>query len=193
MLLVSTSLTTFSGSQAQAEWDGSAGVSFGPSRPFGPEEEAAFHQAEVYWGAQPVLCTSLTKEVVATEALNGPDTPLPVAGRATQPEYSTRCGIWIEEKLGAVLCSVMRHEYGHLLGYAHEDPEMAQLPSCDPESNEPSGGIYIPPDKNVTARRQAWELFREWQAECRDKKIGSKARRRCFSATRHYAARLRRI
>lgn len=165
---------------------------FGPSHPFGPEEEAAWTQAEAYWGRQPTLCTSITKEVVAQGALDGPDAPGGAAGRATQPNAPMECGIWIEEGLGPNLCGVIRHEYSHLLGYSHQDPELANMPRCDSESNDPSGGIYSPADIVVVERNQRWELWREWIRGCREKRLSKSRRATCFRNVRHLAVVTRR-
>ena len=121
-------------------------------RPFGPVEEAAYQDAASYWGHTPELCTSVAKEVVAPGTL-GPG----VSGRATQPEgLPVPCGLWVVEGLGEFLCSTMRHEYGHLLGYGHEDAELQAVGPCD---QQPA---------LVVARRQAWAEWRESRAECRE-------------------------
>lgn len=165
---------------------------YGPGRPFGEPELAALAQAEAYWGQQPALCMSLSVEVVAPGALGVNEEGGDVGGRATQPISSTPCGMWIEEdELGRGLCSLIRHEYGHWLGFGHEDAELAQLPACIQGSDEASGGVYVPPNPKRVARQQAWDLFREWRAGCREEPNGSRSRQRCFAAAHRYAKRMR--
>lgn len=159
---------------------------YGPGRPFEEPELAALAQAEAYWGQQPAFCTSRTLEVVAPGALGVDEQGRDVGGRATQPEVSTPCGMWIEEdELGRGLCSLVRHEYGHWLGFGHEDPELAQMPACE----EPSA--YTPPDERVIARRQAWDEWRESQIICFGANPGAK-RQKCFRSLRRKADRIRR-
>lgn len=165
---------------------------YGPGRPFGEAELAALAQAEAYWGQQPTLCTSRTMEVVAPGALGVDEQGRDVGGRATQPEAPMPCGMWIEEdELGDGLCSLVRHEYGHWLSFGHEDPELAQMPPCLKGSAAADGGSYRPPNERVVARRQGWELFREWRAGCRREPIGSRTRHRCFAGVQRFGKRLR--
>lgn len=164
---------------------------FGPGRPFGEAELAALTQAEAYWGRQPDLCTSRSMEIVAPGALGVDEQGNDVGARATRPAVRVPCGMWVEEdELGVGLCSLVRHEYGHWLGFGHEDPELAEMPGCLSGSTEASGGSYIPPDPKQVTRQQNWELFREWRAGCQREKAGSRARRRCFAAVGRYRVRL---
>lgn len=179
-------------------WAGKADAGYyGPGRPFGEAELVALAQAEAYWGQQPALCTSSSLEVVTPGALGvDEETGADVAARATKPTGPTPCTMWVEEDvLGdpTSLCSIERHEYGHWLGFGHEDAELAQMPGCERGSHAANGGVYVSPNPKRIARRQSWELFREWRAGCQEEPVGSKARRRCFGAVRRYGARLRSI
>jgi hypothetical protein len=165
---------------------------YGPGRPFGGAELAAVAQAEAYWGRQPALCTSRTFEVVADGALGEAEQGGPAAGRATQPTAPMACTMWLEEDATADptnLCTIVRHEYGHWLGFGHEDPELAQMPSCVPGSTEASGGVYAPPSRKAVARQQAWAYWREWRAECRE--AGGTYRPQCWRQLRRFTQRLR--
>lgn len=135
--------------------------------PFGPAEEAAWAEAEAYWGVAPALCTTITKEVVPPGSLG-----VDVQGRATQPTYPQPCGVWIVEGLGEALCGTVAHEFGHLLGHGHEDPELANMRAC---------GLVVLPDVEVE-RRQAWEFWRESRSECREAR--GPYRPKCWRALR---------
>jgi hypothetical protein len=88
------------------------------------------------------------------------------------------------------LCSIVRHEYGHWLGFGHEDAELAAMPGCVAGSTEASGGVYMAPDPRVVARQQAWELWREWRRGCYEEET-PRARHVCFRGLRRYAERTR--
>lgn len=128
--------------------------------PFGPAEEIAFQEAAAYWGQAPTLCTSIAKEIVPSGSLGVDEEGRDVKGRATQPTgLPVACGVWVEEEaLGPHLCTYMRHEYGHLLGYGHEDTELSQMPAC--EITVP----YVATRKEE--RREAWKNWRWARTEC---------------------------
>lgn len=140
--------------------------------PFGPDEEWAFAQAASYWGASPP-CSSLQKEVVVG---------LPDAGRAHHPEVGEGpCLVQIAAGMGrGSLCAVMLHEYGHLLGYGHEDPPMlvdaGAVPQCAPALAEQS-------------IERGREQLREQRAYCRSLRAG-KAKSRCWRVARRMRTRL---
>lgn len=134
------------------------GPSSAHARPFGPVEEVAYQEAAAYWQATPTLCTSITKEVVPPDSLGVDEMGNDVGARATRPENPQPCGVWLEED-AVGLCTLMRHEYGHLLGYGHEDSELSAMPACAGETVR-----YIPTRKED--RREAWKLWRWARTEC---------------------------
>lgn len=97
---------------------------------FGSLEDHAYEQAITYWGKEPMACGSLVKNV---ELL-----PPNQAGKATQPSPSTlagsaACSITISTTTTAnpaLLCVVMIHEVGHLIGLSHsDDPTNVMYPT----------------------------------------------------------------
>lgn len=149
------------------------------ARPFGPVEEAAWQEAVTFWGLTPPLCSSITRELVAPGVLGVDDEGRDVAGRATMPqEKAVACGVWIEEDVPAgTLCSTARHEYGHLLGFGHDDPELALVPRCaSPEW--------------LAQRAEAWAVWREWRQECPTMQTVD-YRAKCYRSVKKVAARLR--
>jgi len=151
-----------------------AGI-YGVGRPFAAAEERAYSMADAYWQRQPNLCTSVHREVVAPGALGEN-----VLGRATMPEATPiECNLFVVEGLTETeLCSVMRHEYGHLLGFGHDDPELATMPPCE-------AGF------EVEQRRWAWQLWHEWQVICLRMKARTPHREHCLHRLRRRANRLR--
>jgi hypothetical protein len=158
--------------------------------PFGAAEELAWEEAVAYWQEAPTLCGTITKEVVAPGSLDNANES-GVLGSATQPNRETgepieRCWIGVVEGLEpALLCGVMRHEYGHLLGWSHSDPGMASLVLCGPTA---------PTEPSITEirKRQAWEEWRETRAWCREMPPNPQ-RRHCWRHARRmrrHAARL---
>lgn len=147
---------------------------------FGPAEETAWEEAQAYWKATPTLCSSLSREVVPAGSLDGPE--VGVLGRASQPEAPTACSIRIVEGLsGTDLCAVMTHEYGHLLGYSHADPEMAVLYTC---AAPVTAGVDL---QAATAKR--WTRWKQRQAAC--ERSPSAERQKCLPRLRHQAQRFR--
>lgn len=187
-ILAITGLAVVSGSASATE----AG-DYGPGRPFGEAELAAIAQAEAFWGRQPELCTSRKAEVVApgqlgTREEDGGE----VAGRATRPFAPRPCGMWIEEDdLSRGLCTIVRHEYGHWLGFGHEDPELAQMPACEETQPSPYGeaepGYEIYP---VDQKAEAWNRWQMHRRECT--KLRAVRRQECLEVSRRYAEKLRR-
>lgn len=146
------------------------------AQPFSVEADQAFSEAEAWWGRQPEGCSSITKELVAPGSLD--DAEGSHAGEATVPPKAelppgflpipanlpkVPCEVWIVEGLTRVsLCSVMRHEYGHLLGYQHSDPAMAQLPPCQPSQSE----LATQREALEAQRATAWANWRERRRFC---------------------------
>lgn len=156
------------------------GVTEVHAAPFGSAEEAAFVEAQSYWGgAAPTRCSSITREVVPPGSLDGPDAADSV-GRATMPEPGTvvPCGVWIVSGLRPCkLRYVMAHEYGHLLGYGHtEEPEnvmnplSGQAPFCRAEVAR----------EEATEDRRDFALLRR---ECR-RESHPRERRACWRSIR---------
>jgi hypothetical protein len=146
------------------------GVSEAHAAPFGPAEEQAYGEAEAFWGRSPTLCTTIRKEVAPADQLGA-------FGVATMPTAPGPCEMVIAEgQSGEFLCSIVRHEYGHLLGFDH--PEMASLPACG------SSGTL---GENI-AQRQGWEEWRETVGVCRDVRGPA---RHCWRGAHRQAQRLR--
>jgi matrixin len=108
------------------------GASSAKAEPFGPEENQAYEIAIGYWGREPTQCKTIEKTV---EAVDGE------GGHATQPSpevapYSMPCVLVINPEAThpfGVLCDVMAHEVGHLLGYGHStDPASVMYPTPAP-------------------------------------------------------------
>jgi hypothetical protein len=147
------------------------GASGARAAPFGPAEEQAYAEAEAFWGREPTLCTTIRKEVV-------PPGSIDAFGEATMPTGPMPCELLIAEGLsGEFLCSIVRHEYGHLLGLDH--PEMMSLPACG------STGVL----GEDVLRRQGWEEWRETRDECRGAR-GS-YRPKCWRQLKRDARKLR--
>lgn len=72
--------------------------------------------AHEYWGSEPTLCSSTTYSMVT--ALPNPS----AAAQATQPTTSVvPCVMEVKAGLSVIMqCYAVVHEYGHLLGYAHD-------------------------------------------------------------------------
>lgn len=149
------------------------------ARPFESTEEAAWQEAEAYWGAAPTLCTTITKEVVPAGSLGVDENGRDVAARATQPTIPVPCGVWVEDdELGTQeLCSVLRHEAGHLRGYGHEDPALSDMPGCK----------YLGTRKEQ--REEAWRLWRWARTECRTAR--GPYRPRCWNWLKAEASKIR--
>jgi hypothetical protein len=101
--------------------------------PFPPRLNFAYNLATDYWGETPQACASIDKEVVPAGSLGNPLTGFAISGRATQPPIdaspgSVDCVLWIDRAYAEpiifdLLCAVMVHDVGHLLGKGHsEDP-----------------------------------------------------------------------
>lgn len=149
--------------KADAEWGPG---SYGPGRPFGEAELAAMANAEAYWGQQPALCTSRTMEVVAPGALNVGGI---ASGRATQPTEPAPCTMWLDEAVvddWPLLCTVVRHEYGHWLGLSHSDKGLAQMEPCF---------------DRIEALR--WRHILTW-GRCEEMRQGTERGRRCWARSR---------
>lgn len=135
--------------------------------PFTPELEADYAAAEAWWGAQPIGCSSVTKELVPAGAIGEG-----IAGHATQPHGwpLEECVIAIAEGpwwKPCVLQEVVDHEYGHLLGFGHSE---------DPNSIMWAGAVHgvicgvEPTTADVTLRASAMSRA-EWVARI-EREIG---------------------
>lgn len=137
------------------------------ARPFGPPEQNAFAQAAAYWGRSPTQCRVVTGEVVPAGSLRDPS----ASGEATVPPASGEmidCRVWVVEGLTPLgLCFTMRHEYGHLLGYDHDAPEMAEEAlAC------PTGAAEVERFRRMVRRqRQRCEKLRRQGAPPKQKQI----------------------
>lgn len=127
------------------------------ARPFDDADTAHYNEALAYWGVSaPGACATLTASVE--------DLREGIGGQATQPgpeESDIACSLRISDSL--LPCqerAVMRHEVGHLLGYAHSD--------------DPNSFMHSPPpdDRLCTEERASRELARVQLALPRE-------RRRC--------------
>lgn len=94
--------------------------------------------AEGYWGLQPIWCASRLAELAPLPPDRWGQATMPPGGRRVDcvmtiaPELETRP--WLR-------CEVVVHEYGHWLGYGHNDdpsspmyadgPYWATIPQCE--------------------------------------------------------------
>jgi hypothetical protein len=101
--------------------------------PFPPRLNFAYDLAIDYWGQTPQACASIDKQIVPAGSLGNPLSGFAISGRATQPAAdaapgSVGCILWIDRAYAEpiifdLLCAVMVHNVGHLLGKEHhEDP-----------------------------------------------------------------------
>jgi hypothetical protein len=101
--------------------------------PFPPRLNFAYSLATGYWGQTPQACASIDKQIVPPGSLGNPLSNFAISGRATQPAEdappsSVDCILWIDRAYAEpiifdLLCAVMVHNVGHLLGKGHsEDP-----------------------------------------------------------------------
>lgn len=100
---------------------------------FPPRLNFAYKLATDYWGQTPEACASIDKQIVPAGSLGIPGSGFAISGRATQPAPSTppgsvNCILWIDRAYAEpiifdLLCAVMLHNVGHLIGKEHsEDP-----------------------------------------------------------------------
>ena len=108
-----------------------------------PPEGWGAHQirlAEQWWGGQrPANCTSLSIEFDATVMTNAG-----AAGEATEPERPEPCIMRVAHiTYIPLMCQVVIHEYGHLLGHGHS-PDPHSIMYGDPWSTESGAAPWEP-------------------------------------------------
>lgn len=95
-----------------------------------------FAAAQAHWGGPVPTCMVNGVTPIAVHAILYDDPDPAVAARAEQPG----CRIWLDRQLWHEMrpleaCTVVVHEWGHLLGYGHVDDPldvMAEFPSRPP-------------------------------------------------------------
>jgi hypothetical protein len=95
-----------------------------------------FVAAQAHWGGPMPTCVVNGTTLIAVHAILYDDPDPEVAARAEQPG----CRIWLDRQFWREMrpveaCTVVVHEWGHLLGYGHvEDPLnlMAEFPTRPP-------------------------------------------------------------
>lgn len=103
--------------------------------PFPSRLNFAYDLAIGYWGQEPVACANIDKQIVPPGSLGNPFVGA-ISGRATQvpagaAPASIACSLYIDRAYAEpiifdLLCAVMVHNVGHLLGYQHSpDPSDA--------------------------------------------------------------------
>jgi hypothetical protein len=157
--------------------------------PFGPVEDQAYMEADAFWGASPTRCGTVTKEVVPYGSLDAASGEEATLGMASQPPVGSSqidCEIWVVEgMIEPTLSFIMRHEYGHLLGYGHEDPEMSGLMTRPPK---PWTISQAEEEEERYVRTVTWRQWRELRRACYWNPASQK---RCLANSRRRAERLR--
>lgn len=111
--------------------------------PFPPRLDFAYDLAIAYWGREPTACASIDRQIVPPGSLGDPLIGA-ISGSATQVPAdalpnSVGCALWIDRAYAEpiifdLLCAVMVHNVGHLLGMEH---------SADP-TDVMNAGIPVP-------------------------------------------------
>lgn len=96
-----------------------------PAAPFPPSLKFAYRLAVDHWGEEPAACASLDRRVVPPGSLGNPQIGA-ISGMSSYvapdaPPGSVDCVLWIDRAYAEpiifdLLCAVMFHHVGHLLG-----------------------------------------------------------------------------
>lgn len=160
------------------------GAGSAQAAPFTPELEADYNAALAWWGvSSPPLCSSVTEELLLTD-------PMGEGGaRATQPSALEPCRLMVFEDAMRPGCweeMEIRHEVGHLLGYAH-NPDPLSIMNANWDV-----GYWCPSEAAREARaerKRSWATWRAMRRTCRE--AAGPYRTRCWQELRDIAAFIR--
>lgn len=165
--------------------------------PFTPEVETYYASAIQYWGHEPTLCTTITKEVRdgSLEESDG----LPVIGLGTQPiaeKGREACFITVDAIVEPwQLCRIVRHEVGHLEGFGHSgDPTNIMYPyitreqvapGCPEPPPAPAGYEPHPFIQDLMASYNNWQ-YRVARCHMMATKVSHRRATLCWETARVY-------
>lgn len=125
-----------------------------PAGPFPARLNFAYQLAIDYWGQEPTACASIDRQIVPPGSLGNPEIGA-VSGRSSHVPAgaapgSIDCILWIDRAYAEpiifdLLCAVMVHGVGHLLGMEY---------SPDPR-NVMNENIPVPPLCNIKGQQSA--------------------------------------